>query len=237
MKPLIKQFVHGIARFAFAIVLAGFSCSAATISIAGSIRTAGGKPIRGAVTVHDLSGGRTAGQTPFDRQFASRSDGTFTISGVPAGKYQICVEAPQENVLDPCVWSPTDTVVDLSGGKSVAGFAVSVQTGYLLQVHLNDPQALLPAAKGGTSGDAVRIVVKTKSNTFQSFRLFNTAATSRDHYLLVPFDETMTLTVSSANLALSDGNNQRYSADTAQIPVRIPAGGSVPPVMINVAHR
>jgi hypothetical protein len=107
--------------------------------------------------------GAGAGQAPFDRQYASKSDGTFLFSNVPAGKYQICVEAPHENVLDPCLWSPTVNVVDISNGAPVSGLAVQVATGYMLQVHVNDPAALLPAAVGGTAGPALSVVAITQT--------------------------------------------------------------------------
>ena len=228
-----------------AFVVAGFVlyCTsfifAGTLAISGTIKTTANKPIRAALTIHDVSTARTQGHTPFDRQFASKTDGSFTISGVPAGKYQICVDAPQENVLDPCVWSSTVNVVDLTSGAPVSGLALKVDTGYMLQVHVNDPQAALPAPKGGTAGAALSLLVITKNNRYQSLRLLGASAAAQDHYLLVPYDETMTLAVSSSSVALSDANGQRYSGDSVKVPVRIPSGKSVAvaPVVVNVGKR
>jgi hypothetical protein len=147
------------------------------------------------------------------------------------------VEAPHENVLDPCLWSPTVNVVDISNGAPVSGLAIQVATGYMLQVHVNDPAALLPAAVGGTAGPALTVMAITQTNQYHNFHLLDAGATGREHYLLVPFDQTLTLAIASSSLALSDAQNQRYSGDALQVPVRIPSGGSLPPVVVNVGGR
>jgi hypothetical protein len=80
---------------------------AISATISGSVMVQTGRPIRASLSIHDLSTPRTAGHKPDDHQFASKADGSFSLAGVPAGKYRICVDAPQENVLDPCLWSDT----------------------------------------------------------------------------------------------------------------------------------
>jgi hypothetical protein len=72
-------------------------------SFSGQLSLATGRPIRASLSIHDLSTPRTTGHKPYDHQSASKADGTFSLTGVPAGKYRICVDAPQENVLDPCL--------------------------------------------------------------------------------------------------------------------------------------
>jgi hypothetical protein len=226
-----------VRAIAFSLQLSCCVSYAATTTISGTVTTTAGKPIRAAVTVHDVSTARVQGQTPFDRQYASKSDGTFLFSNVPAGKYQICVEAPHENVLDPCLWSPTVNVVDISNGAPVSGLAIRVATGYMLQVHVNDPAALLPAAVGGTAGPALSVMAITQTKQYHNFHLLGASATARDHYLLVPFDQTLTLAIASSSLKLSNAQNQRYSGDVLEVPVRIPSGGSLGPVVVNVASR
>jgi hypothetical protein len=128
-------------------------------------------------------------------------------------------------------------VVDISNGAPVSGLAIRVATGYMLQVHVNDPAALLPAAVGGTAGPALSVMAITQTKQYHNFHLLGASATARDHYLLVPFDQTLTLAIASSSLKLSNAQNQRYSGDVLEVPVRIPSGGSLGPVVVNVASR
>lgn len=148
------------------------------------------------------------------------------------GNYQICVEAPHENVLDPCLWSPTVNVVDISNGTPVSGLAIQVATGYMPQVHVNDPSAMLAAPVGGTAGPALSVMAITQTDQYHNFHLLGASATARDHYLPVPPDQTLTLAISSSSLALSNAQNQRYSGDVLEVPVRIPSGGTLGPVVV-----
>ena len=110
---------------------------------------------------------------------------------------------------------------------AVSGLAISVTTGYMMRVHVNDPLSALPQTKGGVAGSALSIRVITRANRHVNFRFLGASALAADHYLLAPFDEPLILAVESSTLALSDSNNQRYNGDTLRMPVRIPAGGSI----------
>src|SRR5665213_2115631 len=110
------------------------------VTISGTVKTTTGKLIVAAITIHDLSTARVAGQAPYDHQFASKADGTFTLSGVPPGKYEFCVDAPQAQVLDPCIWTPAGApTLTVAATAAVTKYAITVDTGYLLQLRVNDP--------------------------------------------------------------------------------------------------
>ena len=118
---------------------------------------------------------------------------------------------------------------------NVTGLAIQVATGSTLTVHVNDSQALLPAPKGGIAGQALSIRVIT-NNHHVNFRLLGATARTRDHYLPVPFDQSMILVIEASGVSLSDSNDQKYIGNALRIPVRIPGGGSVPTVIVNVAN-
>jgi hypothetical protein len=217
-------------------ILLGTSMAGAQL-VSGNVNIANGKGIRTALTVHDLSTSRVSGQSPFDRQFSSKADGTFSIPDIPAGKYEICVDAPQENVLDPCLWSLTPSAVTVPASGSVSGLQIEVNTGYMLRVHVKDPQAALQPTKGGIGGDELAIHVSAPNGRYVNFRALSLAPSEREHYLLVPFGQTLTLTISSSTLALSDGNSKRFSGDSLTVPLRIAKGGSWPEITVGVAKR
>ena len=205
--------------------------------MAGTVTLPNGHGVRASLTIHDLSTPRTAGQKPFDRRFASKSDGIFSLPAVPAGKYRICVDAPQANVLDPCLWSATQPTWTVTEGTAITNIAIKVQVGTQVRVHVNDPQGELPSTKGGVRGEALSMVVVTNQKRYHNLRLLSASAGSSDHYVIVPFDETLTLVTESASLAVSDKDGKRLSGDSQKTPLRVSAGAVVPPVVLNVSKR
>ncbi len=216
-------------------VLSAWSVSAATIS--GTVTLPDNHGVRASITIHDLSTPRTVGNKPFDHQFASKADGTFSITGVPARTYRFCVDAPQANVLDPCLWSPSQPTWTVGANTVLTNVAIPVETGAQLRVHVNDPEGALPAAVGGVHGEALRMMVVTGQKRYHNLRLYGLSGGSEDHYVVVPYEQPVTLVTQSASLALSDEKGNRFTGDAQNVPVRVPPGGSPPPVVVNVKKR
>jgi len=212
-------------------------CIIFAATIFGTVKTTANTPIRAAITIHDLSTPRTAAQTAFDHQFASKSDGTYSLANIPAGKYEFCVEAPQANALDPCLWTPGGApTLTLAASDAIANHAITVDTGYMLNLRVNDPGAILPPSKSGVIGGVLSLKIVT-ANRVLNFRLLSTDAQGRNHYLLIPWNQAMVLVAESSSLALFDATNARIPNDAQRFPVRVPKGGSLPPITINVAQR
>jgi hypothetical protein len=205
-------------------------------SITGTITAADGTAVDAALTLHDLSTARVSGANPFDHQFASRRDGTFSLSAIPAATYEICVDAPHLQVLDPCRWGGSTKKATVTAGGTVTGFDLTVKRGYLLQVRVNDPSQVLPPPVGGLGGSALQMIVQTPEGQIENLRLQGSDAAGRTHYLVIPYESPLLLTVTAgAGFALSDSNGQRYTKDTAQIPILVLSGGSHSVVTFNVA--
>ena len=209
--------------------------TAATIS--GTVKTAANKPIRAGVILHDLSTPRIKGAQPFDRQYASKPDGTFQILNVPAGKYEICIEAPQEKVLDPCTWSAAAPVVTLATSTSTATVPITVATGYMLQVRVNDDDDVLPKSRGQSTKSDLSMTVLTSRRRHLNLRVSGTDSKGLDHYLVVPHNESLILAADSSTLALHDQDNKRFDNDSARIPLHVKAGEAPVPVTLNVRKK
>jgi hypothetical protein len=214
-----------------------FRTAVLAASISGSVGSPTGHGIRATLTIHDLSTPRSTGHKPYDHQFASKADGTFSLTGVPAGKYRICVDAPQENVLDPCLWSDTQQTWTVADGDHLTKVAIKVQTGTQLKVHVNDPQGALPQTKGGVHGEALSMVVMSNRKRYHNLRLLSAGKNGSDHYVVVPFDEPLVLVTESASLAVSDKDGKRVSGDSKKMPLRIATGATLPPVVVSVGKR
>src|SRR5713226_7408872 len=49
------------------------------------------------------------------------SDGSFTLSGLPAGTYGLCASVKGAGYLDPCAWSAMILTVPVNAGQAVTG--------------------------------------------------------------------------------------------------------------------
>jgi hypothetical protein len=214
---------------------AGLCIDLFATSFSGTVKTNAGKPIRAAMTIHDLSTARAPGQLPFDLEFATKPDGTFTLANIPAGKYEFCVEAPQENILDPCIWNPAGApTITVGAADNIANYAITVTTGYMLNIRVNDPGTLLPTTKSGISGDTLSLKVITAANRVLNFRLLSADSQGRNHYLLIPYNQALMVVTESKSLALTNGQNAPIVNSSQRLPILVPQGGSLPPITVNI---
>ncbi len=185
------------------------SLTAATIS--GTLKTAAGKPIRAALTIHDLSTPRTTTQTPFDHQFATKSDGTFSLTNIPAGKYEFCVEAPQKNALDPCIRTPGGAPTLTVAGSGCSGPVI-------LGVQITPAGSALPLPASG-------LLVET-SGTVSAQLSVNSADVS-----LTPLGDTVSAVTANDSLdatASSGPVTLTLTADTATATASLQVASSLP---------
>ena len=214
-------------------LLAGHALGAPA-SIEGTVKNSSGKGLRASIVLHDLSTPRTTGNVPFDRQFASKGDGSFLIGFVPPGKYEFCVSAMNERVLDPCVWTNSAVVVTVASGQSLTGVVVPVETGVLLQIRVNDPQGLLPAPKGGVVGDVLKVGVVRSNKQYLHARAMSVDVNGRDHYLVVPAKEQFEIFASSSKFSVSDSKGQNKANEDSRTSVTTESGKDLPVVTFSV---
>ncbi len=234
-----KHFASMICSFPVIAAFALFGADSGGIS--GKISAADGTPVDAALTLHDLTTPRVVGAKPFDRQFSSRRDGTFALANVPAAQYEICVDAPQLSVLDPCRWGGSTKFTVTAAGTTTVN--LTVQRGYQLKVRVNDTNGLLASAAAGPAAGAsasaaaspsLQMAVKTIQGTYENLRLQSADATGRNNYLVVPYNMPLVLVATGSSVALSDSNNVRYTNDSVQLPILASSGSTPPTVTFNV---
>ena len=120
------------------LCLTGVSLFAQAGSLAGTVTDGSNKPVTGAF----ITANRESLPAASGRAF-SVADGTFQISGLPAGSFTVCVQVPGGDFIDTCEWQILPLRVDVKVGQAVAGLKFKLQKGAILQVRLNDPGSLL----------------------------------------------------------------------------------------------
>ena len=96
------------------------------------------KPVPAALVIADR-----ASAPPFTRNTKSGADGAFQIQGLVPGNYSICVQATNEQYLDPCLWGTNPVGVSLIAGQASTGISMKLTAASVLTVQVNDGQKVL----------------------------------------------------------------------------------------------
>jgi hypothetical protein len=107
-----------------------------TGTISGVVAGDDGKLLAAVVTANSTGSPAASGRTE------SASDGSFIISGLPAGVYELCAAVLGGGYLDPCAWSEVQQLAQVTPGKTLAGRRLVLLKGSVLQVRVNDPLKL-----------------------------------------------------------------------------------------------
>jgi hypothetical protein len=133
------------------------------------------------------------------------SDGSFTLASLAAGSYEVCVQVPGGDLLDPCKWSPTET--NVTAGSSTSAGVIQLVAGKLVQVRIADSANLLGSPQSRTSGASVLVGITTADGLFTPMPLQTADSNGRTYGLYVPTDQAVQVNVSGHRLKLSDQNN------------------------------
>ncbi len=174
-----------------------------TGQIKGAIHGPDGKALTGAIVSLSTAPRGTGHSSAIAKTTA---DGNFTLASVSPGSYQVCVQAPRRDLLNPCKWKPTLTTVQ--AGKTTDVGIIELAAGTLLRVHIIDSGKVLTASQNRKSGSHLLIGVVTGDGLFTPMPVQSANATSRDYELYVPQDQSMQLSVFSKLLKLADQNGK-----------------------------
>lgn len=200
----VSRFCRSIpVTIALAASLTSNFCQGATAgSVSGMLRTNDGIPVEGAVVM-------ARSQSPSNKQkpltsARSGADGSFTISGLPRGRYEICVRDRKQGLLDPCRWSSSPPSVDLTASDQYHLPVITLRKGRLLQVHIVDDSGHLLASP--QRGADVLVGVWNDDGFFVTIPLKTSDSKSRLHVQYVPVDKPIQLSVSSQSNIIADEN-------------------------------
>jgi hypothetical protein len=178
---------------------------------------------------------RQPGATPFNASARTAEDGSFSVSGVPDGSYRLCVQVRSGELLDPCQWSATTPVANLSQGRAADLGEIRLAKGYRLRVKVRDAAAVLTANEGKTAGAHLLVGVWRQDGLFVPMRAAGKDAEGKNYELLVPYDTPLTLSAQSKAFNLADEAGAPVDkAKGASVAVEVPSGGATKTYVFNV---
>jgi hypothetical protein len=148
-------------RFAIvlsALVVSCHSWAQTTATLAVQVAAQGSDSPSGLVVVAGLSVPDTAAGFSGQRAFASVTDATGQVSftGLPFGIYSVCVEPQNQLYIQPCQWSPPDTV-HLTSQNASGIISLAVRRGIPVDIRIDDPDGLLNSSSP-SPGVVTRVV-------------------------------------------------------------------------------
>jgi hypothetical protein len=192
-----------------------------------------GKPLAAVVTANKSG-------TPASGRAESGQDGSFTLTDLFAGTYQLCATAKTDIYLDPCLWSSVIPTIQINAGQTVTGFRFVLKKGVALTVTLNDPQQVLGATpEAGKIAPHVIVGVFTDRHLFQPFS-FTKNAQGRNHVGTIPLDEDVSVHLLGRDVEVTDSRGATVDANGWTTPVKVLSGASTVaqvPLTFNVGPK
>ena len=216
-----------------AVLAAPLILSQSTGKISGVVVGTDGKPVPATVSVYKL------GPPPASGRGDTAADGSFTISNLPAGTYDLCASAKSDGYLNTCAWSAPVSPLQLKAGQSIVGYRIVLKKGSSLQVRLNDPAGNLdaPPAKGSVAPHVI-VGVFTDRRVFQPLNFSGKKSGGRDLQITIPFDQNVSLHLVGKGVKVTDSNGAPVDLKGTTITVKHNSSDNNPkPVTFNVVSK
>lgn len=166
------------------LVIAAHLMAAEPGALRGSVVTTSGQPVGYAlITLKLISGQPTTGTITTH----SSEDGSYTVSGIPRGQFEVCVRSG-DRVLDPCRWTtPTHVAIAGSGLQTVP--PITVGEGRRLRLHVINAEDVTDPSRHVLFG------VWRRNGLFVPLPVRQIGSSSVTRELFVPRDEDLQLSV------------------------------------------
>jgi hypothetical protein len=197
-------------RMTFVFLLsAGGTCWGQAAQIRGAVRGDDGKPIPDAyVTVSVDAGTLRAGERPepgfrpFYASTRSGPDGSFVVSGVPAGKHRVCAQVPNSDWISPCQWTGAVPPVAVAASQTVTA-PLTLMKAHRLKIRLDDREKHLEKHRDKRGSEVIAGALAAQG-LFSPAQIASQDAGGRDYDVLVPYDTEVDVVVSSSYFVIAD---------------------------------
>jgi hypothetical protein len=194
-----------------------------TGKLLGTVTDDSGTAITGAIVSATLQPpGPVPKFTPVTVSSISGGKGAFELDNLPAGTFGLCVQKPDLQLLNPCLWSDTRVTAAVNSGQTTSGISLVVEKGVRISIRLADDQKLLKAA----SHEDILIGTGHGTSPFIPAQLSSKDDSGKTFSLLIPTGRAVQLSVFSAMFALGDEKGVAFGANNGKLSVLIPKGAS-----------
>ncbi len=202
-----------------------------TAVISGTAVGDDGKPVSAVITAIKVD-------VPVSRGRAeSAADGSFSLSGLLDGTYNLCAVDKGGSYLDPCAWSIVLPAIAVSAKAPVSAYNLVMSKGSLLQVRVNDASQLLDTATAALNQTSPVLVlaVVTARHTLQPLSLMSKDATGQNQQTAIPANTSIALGVMGRGITITDSTGKALDlVRGVAVSVQAANGQSAPPVTLTV---
>lgn len=139
-------------------------------------------------------------------------DGSFTLTQLPAGTYNICVYSGDGDYIDPCGWSLTPPSVSVAANQQLKGLKYSLVPGVRVKTRIDDPTGNLQKKTTDAGPQHVLVGVFSPKGVLIPMPVTKSNPSGVDYELVIPVATAVKLTLFSKGVNLEDDKKQAVPA-------------------------
>lgn len=177
-------------------------------ALSGKVLDAKGQPFPRAQVSATLMADDPLRYTPWQGNAESGADGSYRITGAPAGRYEVCVWTPRPEFVNRCMWGRAVAVVTIAQGGEVTQ-EIRLEEGRELRIRVEDPEGFLDRHEGKTPGARLEVGVYTAERMYLTAEpVGQQRAGMKIYRVTVPVEDTWRLRVGGPFYTV-EGDNER----------------------------
>lgn len=191
-------------------------------SLTGTVATPDGRPVARATVMLRLQPGTGVNLPGFTIFATANPRGEFSLPMVPVGKYTLCPQAPDEDVINPCDWSRQPPEVEILNGVAAAA-KLTMAKGHRVRFQVNDGGRILESNASRARPPAVTVGVTTPHG-FLAARPNGRSPIQRDFVMVVPYATPVDAFMLADGVDLEDDAGKKAENRSLRFPLRLKPG-------------